>query len=83
MRVSNLKLLCTSDTIENIEKLINKYFYSTSYKLIPYKTTKGISYDIVGIKGRLDNFVVKQEKKRYKFYEIEFSHNIKFPKQLN
>ena len=50
--------------------MVNNYFYSCSYKLIPYQTTNGISYDIVGTKGKLDNFVVKQEKGRYKFYEI-------------
>ena len=67
----------------NYGNYINNYFYSCSHKLIPYQTTNGTSYDIVGMKGKLDNFVVKQEKGRYKFYEIELSHIIEFPKQLN
>ena len=83
MKVSNLKLLSSSNTLENSEKLVNDYFFTSSYKLIPYKTTKGISYDIIGMKGKLDNFVVKQERGRYKFYQVEFSHIIEFPKKLN
>ena len=39
--------------------------------------------EITMYQGKLDNFVVKQEKGRYKFYEIELSHIIEFPKQLN
>ena len=83
MKVFNTKLLSSSPKLEDAEKMVNNYFYSCSYKLIPYQTTNGISYDIVGTKGKLDNFVVKQEKGRYKFYELELSHIIEFPKQLN
>ena len=83
MKVFNTKLLSTSPKLEDAEKMVNNYFYSNSYKLIPYQTMKGISYDIVGMKGKLDNFIVKQEKGRYKFYELELSNIIEFPKQLN
>jgi len=83
MKVFNTKLLSSSPKLEDAEKMVNNYFYSSSYKLIPYQTTNGTSYDIVGSKGKLDNFVVKQEKGRYKFYEIELSHIIKFPNKLN
>jgi len=83
MKVFNTKLLGSSSKLEDAEKLVNGYFYSSSYKLMPYQTTRGTNYDIVGLKGKLDNFVVKQEKGRYKFYELELTHIIKFPKQLN
>jgi len=83
MEVYNTKLLSSSPKLEDAEKMVNNYFYSSSYKLIPYQTTNGTSYDIIGLKGKLDNFLVKQEKNRYKFYELELSHIIKFPKQLN
>ena len=83
MKVFNTKLLSSSPKLEDAERMVNNYFYSCSHKLIPYQTTNGTSYDIVGMKGKLDNFVVKQEKGRYKFYEIELSHIIEFPKQLN
>ena len=83
MKVFNTKLLSSSFNLEDAEKIVNSYFYSSTYKLIPFQTTNRTSYDIVGNKGKLDNFVVKQEKGRYKFYELELSHIIKFPKQLN
>jgi len=83
MRVSNLKLLSTSSTMENIEKLVNNYFYSSSYKLVPIHSIKGESFEIVGKDTRLDNFIVKKERGRYKFYELEFSHIIELPKQIN
>lgn len=83
MKVSNLKLLCSSGTLESTEKLVNNYFYSSSYKLVPIHTIKGGTYEIIGKNSKLDNFIVKKEGNRYKFYEIEFSHIINLPKQLN
>jgi hypothetical protein len=64
-----MKLLCSSNTLEKTEKLINDYFYSSSYKLIPINTIKGEVYEIIG-KNKLENFIVKKEKGRYKFYEL-------------
>lgn len=83
MKLSNLKLLCSSGTLESTEKLVNNYFYSSSYKLVPIHTIKGETFEIVGNSSKLDNFIVKKERGRYKFYELEFSHIIKLPKQLN
>jgi hypothetical protein len=60
MKVFNTKLLSSSPKLEDAEKMVNNYFYSSSYKLIPYQTTRGIRYDVVGMKGKLDNFIVKK-----------------------
>lgn len=83
MKVFNTKLLSSSPKLEDAEKMVNNYFYSSSYKLVPIYTIKGESYEIVGKYARLKNFIVKKERGRYKFYELELSHIIEFPKQLN
>ncbi len=57
------KLLASSSTKEGIEKLINQYFYSTSYTLQENQ--------IVGKKGILSGFVVEFKKNKFYFMSIE------------
>jgi hypothetical protein len=70
MKVSNLKVLCSSPTMAGIEKLINEYFFSSSYKLAPIYTTKAETYEIIGKYAPLCGFIVRKERKRYKFYQL-------------
>ena len=58
----NHKLLASSPTIEGIEKMINKYFYSTSYKV-----HKDLS--ISNSKGLFTKVFVIFKKGRYYLYE--------------
>jgi predicted ABC-type ATPase len=57
------KLRATSPTIDGLTKLINKYFYSTSFKIHPDLT-------ITNSRGVVQNFFVKNERGRYRLYEI-------------
>jgi len=56
------KLLATSSTKEGIEKLINQYFYSTSYTIQDDKIT--------GKKGILSGYSVELKKNKFRFMEI-------------
>lgn len=55
--------LAQSATKEGIEKLINQYFYSTSYQVKEDLT-------IIGKKGILENFKVEFKKNKYIFFEL-------------
>ena len=48
--------LATSPTLKGIEELINKYFYSTSFRVDP-KT-----FEITNSKGKVNNFIVEKKK---------------------
>lgn len=61
-----MKLLASSSTIEGIEKMINLYFYSTTYKVTKIDTL----YEIRSRLGLLKNFTVLFKNKRFKFYEL-------------
>ena len=54
--------LAQSGTKEGIEKMINQYFYSTSYKVDE-------DLNIVGKKGILENFKVEFKRNKYIFWE--------------
>ena len=58
-----MKKLASSNTIEGLEVLINKYFYSTSYKINPNDFT------LSNNKGINNNFEVKFIKNKYVFLE--------------
>ena len=53
--------LATSPTLKGIEELINKYFYSTSFKVDP-KT-----FEITNSKGPVNSFIVEKKKGRFIF----------------
>lgn len=55
------KLICSSSTISGLEKLINQYFYSTTYQVFPDMT-------IVNSKGIFDKGFCKKAKNKYYFY---------------
>jgi hypothetical protein len=61
IRHMNTKPICSSATIEGLERLINEYFYSTSYKIDP--TTLQVSSKA----GKLDSYIVVYDRGRYKF----------------
>ena len=58
-----MKKLASSGTKEGIEKMINQYFYSTSYKLDE-------DLNIFGKKGILQDFKVEFKRNKYVFWEI-------------
>lgn len=58
------KLIASAGTIEQLEKLINQYFFSTSYKINGEKVTNAKT-------GKtLDGYKVTVKKSRYRF-ELE------------
>lgn len=56
------KLRASSTTLKGIEKILNQYFYSTSYQVFP----DGL---ITNSRGQVDGFFIKKEGSRYKLYE--------------
>ena len=57
-----MKLLITGSTIENVEKMLNEYFYSTTYKIVDNK---------VMFKNPLienTNLTFKMKGKKYQIY---------------
>jgi len=56
------KLRASSATLKGIEDILNKYFYSTSYRVYPDLT-------ITNSKGIYSGMIVKKEGSRYKLYE--------------
>ena len=59
---SKNKKLASSPTIVGLEKLLNQYFYSTSYKIYPDLT-------VCNSKGVYNGVEVKKEKSKYVLYE--------------
>lgn len=57
-----MKLLASSPTLIGLQKMLNQYYYSTSYQIYPDLT-------ITNSKGIFDKVIVKKEKSRYKLYE--------------
>ena len=55
------KIIASATTLENLEKLLNKYYYSTTYKIHPDLT-------ITNSKGVFDSVFIKQIKNRYAIY---------------
>jgi hypothetical protein len=69
MTQKNYKILATAPTLENINKLVNQYFYS-NIEIKENKNiltgNKSVFFDLFNSKGKIENFVVMQDKK-YKF----------------
>jgi len=63
-----MQILASAPTKEGIEKQINKYFYSTTYKI--EQSEKANYFNVVSIKGLSKDVIVKLENKRYKFYGL-------------
>ena len=55
--------ICTAPTIERIERLINQFFYSTSYKVNPD------TLELTSSKGVNQNYLVKNEKNKFIMYQ--------------
>lgn len=67
--LNNYKLLATAPSLENINKLVNQYFYSN----IEIKENKSLLtgnkatfFDLFNSKGKINNFTIMQDKK-FKF----------------
>lgn len=58
---TKMKTLASSPTIGGIEKMINEYFYSTSYRVDPE------TLEVSNSTGKRPDLVVKKEGGRYKF----------------
>jgi len=54
-------LLASSPTLIGLQKMLNQYFYSTTYQIFPDLT-------ITNSKGIYDRVYVVKEKSRYKLY---------------
>lgn len=72
MTQTNYATLATSPTLEGINKMINKYFYSD----IEIKENKNILtgnnsvfFDLYNKKGKMNYFKVLMQKNRYRFLE--------------
>ena len=61
------KLLATSPTLDSMTKLINNYFYSTTFYLEP-KNDK--EYSVFNKKGLLPDLVVVKKGGRYRFEQL-------------
>ena len=55
------KIIASSNTLEGLEILLNKYYYSTTYKIHTDLT-------ITNSKGIFDRVFIKQIKNRYAIY---------------
>lgn len=53
--------IASSPTLTGLEKLLNQYFFSTTYKIQPDLT-------VTNSKGIFDKVIVKREKNRYVLY---------------
>ena len=66
---TNYKILATAGTLENINKLVNEYFYS-NITLKENKNiltgNKGVFFELFNSKGKINNFTILQDKK-YQF----------------
>jgi len=54
--------IASSLTLVGLEKMLNQYFYSTTYQIFPDMTVKNS-------KGIYDKVIVKKEKSRYVLYQ--------------
>jgi len=54
--------IASSPTLVGLEKMLNKYFYSTTYQIFPDMTVKNS-------KGIYNKVIVKKEKSRYVLYQ--------------
>ena len=55
------KIIASASTLEKLEKLLNEYYYSTTYKIHTDLT-------ITNSKGIFDSVFIKQIKNRYAIY---------------
>jgi hypothetical protein len=56
-----LQKIASSATLKGLEKILNQYFYSTSYQIFPDLT-------ITNSRGVYDKVLVKKEKSKYVLY---------------
>ena len=56
------KLLSSSPTIKGLEKTLNDYYYSTTYRIFP-------DFTITNSKGIYDKVYVVKKKSRYYLYQ--------------
>lgn len=59
-----MKLLLSSSTKDSLEKSLNNFFYSTTYKLID---NGAVVWKVNEVK---DNLIWKQEKNRFKIFQV-------------
>lgn len=60
---NKVQLLASSPSLEGLTKLLNKFLFSTTYNILD-------DFTVVYSKGINNNYLVKQEKTRYKLYII-------------
>jgi len=56
------KLLASANTLPGIEKMLNEYYYSNTYKV-------SNEFIITNSKGIFDKVFIKKDKNRYKLYQ--------------
>ncbi len=61
------KLIASSSSLEGITKLINDYFYSTTFYL---ESKNNKEFSVFNKKGLLLNFIVVKKGGRYRFEQI-------------
>jgi hypothetical protein len=54
--------IASSPTLANLEKMLNQYFYSTTYQILPDLT-------VINSKGVYGGVIIKKEKSRYVIYQ--------------
>lgn len=64
---TNKTKVAISGTIEGLEKLINQYFYSTTFKITLLESSE---YQISSLKGILTGFSVEFNKDKFYFYSL-------------
>lgn len=73
MTQKNFTLLATSHTLEGIIKMINKYFYSTTFEIRHNENiltgNKSQFYDVYNSKGKLESFAVIKDR-LYRFMQV-------------
>ena len=54
--------ICSSPTLDGLEKLINQHYYSTTCYIL--------NFEVFNKNGRIANGIVKQQKGKYIYYTV-------------
>lgn len=66
MKTTKPKLIASTNTLEKLLDMVNKYFYSTSYQL-------GSDGEVFStVKGRMNQFQWRYKAGRFRFERIEY-----------
>jgi hypothetical protein len=62
------KVLATSPSLDGITAMINKYWYSTNYHVVPTEIEG--QWAVSGMRGRMNGYRVLLQRGRYRFEQL-------------